>query len=80
MTPPPGSRHLAASTGIVQVRLSGEHQDVTRLAAAITELPGLSVTAMSLRENYRDPGMRGYLTVAMPPDSAKDNDHAQPDD
>ena len=71
MNPPRRSRHLAASTGIVQVRLSGEHEDLARLAAVITALPELTVTAMSLRENYRDPGMRGYLTVAMPPAEGK---------
>ena len=80
MTTPRKPRQLAAGSGIVQVRLSGEQGDLTRLAAAITALPGLAVTAMSLRENYRDPGMRGYLTVAMPQDTDKDNDHAQPDD
>ena len=79
MNPPRQSRHLAASTAIVHVRLSGEQGDLTRLAAAITALPGLTVTAMSLRENYRDPGMRGYLTVTMPKD-VKENDDAQPDD
>jgi hypothetical protein len=73
------SRGLGASTGIVHVRLSGEREDLTRLAAAITALPGLTVTAMSLRENYRDPGMRAYLTVVMPQDADKGNDHAQPD-
>jgi hypothetical protein len=66
MTTPPG--------------LSGEREDLTRLAAAITALPGLTVTAMSLRENYRDPGMRGYLTVALPPDAEKDKGNAKPDD
>jgi hypothetical protein len=71
---------VAASTAIVHVRLSGRHEDLTRLAAAITALPGLTVTAMSLRENYRDPGMRGYLTVAMPQDTEEESDHAQPDD
>ena len=80
MTPPREPRQLAAGSGIVNVRLSGEREDLTRLAGLITNLPGLTVTAMSLRENYRDPGMRGYLTVAMPQDADKDNDDAQPDD
>lgn len=73
---PPG---VAASTGIVHVRLSGEHEDLTRLAAATTALPGLTVTAMSMRENYRDPGVRGYLTVALPQDPERQDDDAQPD-
>ena len=64
-------------TGIVHVRLSGDRSDLTRLAAAITALPGLTVTAMSLRGDYRDPGMRGYLTVAM--NAQREDTDAQPD-
>lgn len=79
MTPPRESHGLAASTAIVHVRLSGQREDLTRLSAAITALPGLTVTALSLRENYKDPGMRGYLTVVMPPAAAKENRNAQPD-
>lgn len=79
MSAPRESRAHAAGTGIVHVRLSGERGDLTRLAAAITALPGLTVTAMSLRDNYRDPGMRGYLTVAMPQDPGKENADAKPD-
>jgi hypothetical protein len=67
------------STGIVHIRLSGEREDLAKLAAAITALPGLTVTAMSLRENYRDPGMRGYLTVVIPQDAEKENGNAKPD-
>ncbi len=80
MIPPRKLRQVAASTGIVHVRLSGQHGDLTRLADAITALPGLTVTAMSLRENYRDPGMRGYLTVAMPPSPPEEDHDANPDD
>jgi hypothetical protein len=53
------------STGIVQVRLSGEPEDIARLAALIAEIPGLTATGVSLRENYRDPGARGYLAVTI---------------
>ena len=67
------------TTGIVHIRLSGEREDLTRLAAAITALPGLTVTAMSLRSNYRDPGMRGYPTVALNQDAEKEGSHAKPD-
>jgi hypothetical protein len=67
------------STGIVRIRLSGEREDLTKLAAAITALPGLTVTAMSLRENYRDPGMRGYLTAVIAQSAEKENGNAKPD-
>lgn len=80
MNPPSESRARAASTGLVHVRLSDEHEDLARLAAPITALPGPSATAMSLRENYRDPGMRGYLTVAMPPSTPEEDHDANPDD
>ncbi len=80
MSAPRQARSMAASTAIVHVRLSGEREDLTRLAAAIAALPGLTVTALSLRENYRDPGMRGYLTVAMPPSPPEEDHDANPDD
>jgi len=67
------------TTGIVHVRLSGERDDLTRLAAAISALPGLTVTALRVRQNYRDPGMRGYLTVAISQDAEREDSHAKPD-
>ena len=67
------------TTGIVHVRLSGEREDLTRLADAISAVPGLTVTALSLRQNYRDPGMRGYLTVAIIQDEEREDSHAKPD-
>ena len=67
------------TTGIVHVRLSGEREDLTKLAAAISALPELTVTALSLRQNYRDPGMRGYLTVALHQDAEREDSHAKPD-
>lgn len=79
MTTPHQPRSRAAAAGIVHVRLTGQREDLTRLAAAITALPGLTVTAMSLRSNYRDPGVRGYLTAVLPPDPEKENHDAQPD-
>ena len=54
------------STGIVQVRLSGEPADVTRLAALIAGIPGLTATGVGVRDNRHDPGVRGYLTVTIP--------------
>ena len=67
------------TTGIVHVRLSGAREDLTRLAATISALPGLTVTALSLRQNYRDPGMRGYLTVALNQHAEREDSHAKPD-
>lgn len=59
------------STRIVQVRLCGEPEDVARLAELIAEIPGVTATGVSLRDNYRDPGVRGYLTVL----TGRDNEH-----
>ena len=67
------------TTGIVHVRLFGEREDLTKLTAALSALPGLTVTALSLRQNYRDPGMRGYLTVALKQDAEREDSHAKPD-
>jgi hypothetical protein len=61
------------STGIVQVRLSGEHDDVTRLAALITAIPGVTATPAAVRANRTDPGMRGYLTVTINNSTGKDH-------
>jgi hypothetical protein len=56
------------TTRIIQVRLCGEPEDVTELAALIAEIPGITATGVSLRENYRDRGVRGYLTVTVTSD------------
>ncbi|HVT67211.1 MAG TPA: hypothetical protein VHF26_05645 [Trebonia sp.] len=79
MTTPHEPSGRDPGTAIVHIRLSGQREDLTRLAAAITALPGLTVTAMSLRRSRKDPGMRGYLTVVMPQPAEKENRDAEPD-
>jgi hypothetical protein len=61
-------------TRIVQVRLSGAPEDVTRFAAMLAQIPGVTATGIGLRENRRDPGVRGYLTVAINDETRNRND------
>jgi hypothetical protein len=63
-------------TRIVQVRLSGAPEDVTRLAALLAEIPGVTATGAGLRENRKDPGVRGYLTVAINDKTGTRNEHS----
>jgi hypothetical protein len=63
-------------TRIVQIRLSGAPRDVTRFASIVAQIPGVTATGVSLRENRSDPGVRGYLTVAINDETGNQDDNA----
>jgi hypothetical protein len=70
MSTPAEARHLAASTGIVNIRLSGQSQDTDALVAALEQLAAGQpagrieiLTRSAPYANRRDPGQRLYLTV-----------------